>query len=300
MNTWLMATDKYLALVAKYRVAMEHGHWPNRKEMAEFIGEQQTRAKGSGTRIGLLPIFGVIQQRMSEEAYFYGMGFPTEFGIAAIQSMVANPDIGSIVLEIDSPGGIAHGTGEFADVVHQATKTKPVYAMINSLCCSAAYWIATAATKIIATPGADTGSVGVYNMHEDISALLSRIGVKIELIHAGKYKTEGNPYQPLTEEGRASLQDQVNVVYDRFVTAIARYRNLSSQAVRTKYGEGRSLKAPQALQAGMIDQIATLQELMDQLSRNHSTSQRGMRATEMRTLQLRQVQRKRRLVAGGV
>jgi len=67
---------------------------------------------------------------------------------------------------------------------------------VNSLCASAAYWIASQADEVVSTPGGLTGSIGVYTVHEDLSAASEAAGVKVTYISAGKYKTESQPFQP--------------------------------------------------------------------------------------------------------
>jgi ClpP class serine protease len=98
-----------------------------------------------------------------------------------------------------------------------------------------------------------------------MSAALDKEGVKVSLISKGKYKTEGNPYEPLTDEGRAAIQERVNEYYDAFVNAVARNRGVKPTSVRNGYGEGRVVGASQALEMGMVDRIGTLDETVNRL-----------------------------------
>ncbi|MCK1577810.1 S49 family peptidase [Bradyrhizobium sp. 174] len=173
--------------------------------------------------------------------------------------LAADPTIETIFLDIDSPGGYVTGTQEAADAVFAARKKKSVVALINPLAASAAYWIASQAETIIGVPSADIGSIGVFMCHYDCSAMLADLGVKPTYIYAGEYKTEGNSSQPLSEEGKAFYQSEVDGTYSDFINAVARGRGVSAQTVLDKFGKGRVYGAPQAKKLGMIDDISTIQ-----------------------------------------
>jgi ClpP class serine protease len=98
-------------------------------------------------------------------------------------------------------------------------------------------------------------------------------GVKTTLISAGKYKTEGNPYEPLSDEARAAMQAMVDDYYGMFTRAVAKGRGVSVDAVRNGFGEGRMVSASQAVKNGMADRVATL----DQVLASHGVSRSGNR-----------------------
>ena len=134
--------------------------------------------------------------------------------------------------------------------------------MANTLAASAAYWLASAADEMVVTPSGSVGSIGIVAMHEDVSKALEAEGVKVSIVSAGKYKTEGNPYQPLSVEGRAYLQSQVDQFGGMFVDGVARGRKVSSSQVRNGFGEGRMVLAAGAVRAGMADRVATFDETL--------------------------------------
>jgi ClpP class serine protease len=111
------------------------------------------------------------------------------------------------------------------------------------------------------------GAIGVFAVHEDLSESLAKEGVKVSLISEGKYKTEGNPYEPLSEEARAAIQGRVAEAYDMFVKAVARNRGVKPADVRNGFGEGRVVGAKQALALRMADRVATLDETVERLQR---------------------------------
>ena len=110
------------------------------------------------------------------------------------------------------------------------------------------------------------GSIGVYGVHEDLSKAAERLGVKTTLISAGKYKTEGNPWEPLSDLARSEMQSKVDAHYRQFTDDVAFGRGVSPGAVVKGYGEGRMLLARPALAAGMVDEIGTLDGVLEGIS----------------------------------
>lgn len=184
----------------------------------------------------------------------------------SVQLAAADRGIGAIVLAIDSPGGVITGVPEAADAIFAVRGQKPLYAVAAGLMASAAYWLGSAADTVIASPSAYTGSIGVWTMHADLSKLLDEMGIKLSLISAGKYKVEGNWFEPLGDDARAALQADVDDCYDAFLTAVARHRGVTTNAVRTGYGEGRVLSAARSKDAGLVDKVGTLGAVVAQLA----------------------------------
>ena len=107
---------------------------------------------------------------------------------------------------------------------------------------SAAYWLASAANEVIITPSGEVGSIGVLAAHQDVSAAMDRDGIKTTLVSAGRYKTEGNPFEPLTDDARGYLQSRVDDYYGMFIRAVADHRRVKIDAVRDGFGSGRSTR----------------------------------------------------------
>ena len=138
-------------------------------------------------------------------------------------------------------------------------------AVANSRAASAACWIGTAADELWVTPSGQVDSIGVFAAHEDISKALEEEGVKVTLVSAGKYKTEGMPYEPLSAEARASMQQMVDTFGNMFINAVARNRGIGSYAVKNGFGEGRMVLAQDAVRAGMADGLAALDQTVARL-----------------------------------
>ena len=120
--------------------------------------------------------------------------------------------------------------------------------------------------------GGDVGSIGIFAMHEDLTGVADKAGAKVTLIKAGKHKTEGHPFEPLNAESRAAIQARVDDAYARFVAAVAAGRRVSEAAVRRDFGQGRLVGAREALAAGMVDSIETLDQVIDRLRRSPTRS----------------------------
>jgi ClpP class serine protease len=130
---------------------------------------------------------------------------------------------------------------------------------------SAAYWLATQVDELVVTPSGSVGSVGVFAAHEDVSKAEELAGVKVTLISAGPHKTEGNEHEPLSDDARQSIQDFVNAYYAMFTTDVAKGRGTTRALVEANFGGGREVLAADALKAGMVDRVDTLENTVRRL-----------------------------------
>lgn len=222
-----------------------------------------TQPAGGGT-VAILPVMGVISQRMNMLSAFSG-GTSTEQLGREFGAIIADPTISAVVLDVDSPGGSVFGVQELWDQIYAARGSKPIVAVANSMAASAAYYIASAADEIVVTPSGEVGAIGVIATHYDESQLLSNEGVKVSFITAGKYKAEGNSAEPLDDEARAYMQQRVNDYYGMFVNSVAKGRGVSAAQVRSGMGQGRMLGAKDAKAAGMVDRVETLDQTITRL-----------------------------------
>jgi len=213
-------------------------------------------AASSGTGAAIIPIHGTLAPRMNALSEVSG-GATYEQASQALAQCVADPNVGTIVFDIDSPGGSVLGASEFAREVLAARTKKRIVAHANFEMCSAAYWIASCATEIVASPSSMVGSIGVYSIHEDLSHALEQLGVKLTYISAGKFKVDGNDAEPLSDSARARLQGLVDAHYTRFVGDVAKGRGVSESEVRGGFGEGSTLTSDEAMAAGLIGRLDT-------------------------------------------
>lgn len=184
-----------------------------------------------------------------------------------VRQAAGDPDVAGIMLLIDSPGGTVAGTHELADEVRAARKSKPVWAHVEDLGASAAYWLASQAERITAnSPTAMIGSIGTFQVIYDVSAAAEKEGIKTLLLSTGPLKGMATPGTKVTDEQVAHLQGLVNAVQGTFDAAVMKGRNLSAKelaAVR----HGGVLTAPQAQAAKLIDGVQPLAKTMAEFSR---------------------------------
>lgn len=243
------------------------------------IAEPAKAIRAVKGKVGVIPVWGPVQQRMSSELMKAG-GTPLDFVSRAFDRMMSDPSIGAIVMHFDSPGGSSFGVEELSTKIYNARGSKPIYSMADSCAASAAYWLATSADMVICTPSGLVGSVGVYIMHIDESKALADAGIAVTMVSAAKYKTELASHAPLSEDAKANLQRHVDAIYESFVGALKRNRNTTVDNVRTGYGQGRVMNATDALAAGMCDRCMSYEDLMARLTGGGSTgvSSAGMTA----------------------
>lgn len=217
--------------------------------------------------IAVLPFYGTVVQRTSANDEMSGGGLMSISKYTQqLRAAVADDSVGGILMDIDSPGGSVYGVQELASEILAARATKPIYAVANSLAASAAYWVGAAASEFYVTPGGQAGSIGVFMAHRNMAAAMEKEGIETKLISAGKYKTEGNPFGPLTAEAEANLQDTVDTYYGAFTRGVATARGVNVAAVREGMGQGRVLSATDSVKAGMADGVMTFDEVLQKLA----------------------------------
>lgn len=241
-----------------------------------LANEQKAYAIQDG--VAILPIEGVIAKRANLFSQISG-GVSTELVGRDFKSALADPAVHSIILAIDSPGGTVDGTISLADLV--ATSTKPVVTLASGTMASAAYWIGSAASSAYITDATTiVGSIGVVATHTDVSKAQAARGVKTTEIAAGKYKRIASSYEPLTKEGRQTIQDQVDYTYALFVDAVAKQRGVSTDKVLSDMADGRIFIGQQAIDAGLVDGVSTLDALVQQLNANRASGNSGHQASQ--------------------
>mgnify|MGYP002413556975 CR=1 FL=1 len=203
----------------------------------EPIGAASGSKRAGTNGVAIIPITGTIMPRANLMSEYSG-GTSVQSLTKQLRAALNDPEVGSILLDIDSPGGQVSNVPELSAEILASRGDKPIVAVANTLAASAAYWLAASADEIVVSPSAEVGSIGVLAMHQDVSQALEREGVVVNFIHAGKYKVEGNPYQPLDDEARGAIQARVDDYYDMFINAVAKGRGVKASDVRGGFGVG--------------------------------------------------------------
>jgi signal peptide peptidase SppA len=209
--------------------------------------------------IAVIPIEGTLVHRLGSIYPYSGMtGYD---GIRQLFAMAwDDPTARAIVLDIDSPGGEVAGCFDLVDAIHAARETneKPIWAILNESAYSAAYAIASAATRITVPRTGGVGSVGVIAMHCDMSRALTAAGLTVTVITYGARKADGVAESPLSKEARARFQADIDTMGDLFVATVARNRGLSAEAVKAT--EAGTFLGEAGVGAGFADAIASPDE----------------------------------------
>lgn len=216
----------------------------------------------ANAKVAVVPIHGTLVRRT--------IGLEAESGLtsyAAIASQIdaalASPEVAAILLDVDSPGGESGGVFDLADRIRAAAQVKPVWAVANDMAFSAAYALASAATKVFVSRTGGVGSIGVIAMHVDQSEKDAQDGVRYTAVFAGDRKNDLNPHEPISDEGHALLKAEVNRVYGLFVETVARHRGIEPSAVRDT--EAGLFFGQAAVAIGLADAIGTFDVALSQL-----------------------------------
>lgn len=216
--------------------------------------------------VAVIPVDGVLAKKMNLFSKISG-GASTQLIERDFKQALLDPLVKSIILAIDSPGGTVDGTQELASVIHSARGKKRVLAHTDGSMTSAAYWIGSAADQIyISGDTVAVGSIGVIAQHVDYSKAEDQAGIRVTEITAGKYKRIASEHTPLTEEGRAVIQEIVDDIYTAFVNDVARNRGTSAEDVLKRMANGKIFIGKKSMEAGLVDGVSTLQALIDDLN----------------------------------
>jgi signal peptide peptidase SppA len=213
-------------------------------------------------RVGILPIFGVISQRIGGLERMSG-GISTEEIGATLEDMAADRSLRSILLHVDSPGGSVAGVPELADKIRSLLGKKKITAFADPMAASAGYWIASQTAELTVAPSGQVGSIGVITAHIDETKAEAMKGIQTTVIASSPFKAEG--YLPLTEEARADIQGKVDAYHAMFVGAVARGRGVTEGKVAKDFGGGRMVMAKEAVTRGMADKIGTMEQVLKRL-----------------------------------
>lgn len=222
-------------------------------------GTRETAKPADPIRDGstiILPVTGTLAPR--------GLYGSTYYDALAdrVREAAADSKVGAIILAVRSPGGYVWGCAEAGDAIYEAREAKPIVAVADPYCFSAAYWLATQCSAFYCTTSGEVGSVGVRSGHTDMSGFEQKIGMVTTLVASSPDKIAGHPYAPLSDEDRADIQASVDESNVAFANAIARGRGMKAADVAAVHGTGKTFSAPRAVANGAIDGIATLRDVV--------------------------------------
>jgi protease IV len=199
-------------------------------------------------KVGVVEIQGVITE--SKEI------------IRLIKRFRENDDIKSIVIRIDSPGGVIGPSQEIYREIRKTTQEKKIVASMGSIAASGGYYIAAATDGIVANPGTITGSIGVIMAYTNFRKVLDKIGMVPVVIKSGPFKDMGSPTKDMSEEEKEVLQTFVDQAHRQFVTAIAEGRKMDIEHVKV-LADGRIYTGEEAVKQGLVDRLGNLEDAIE-------------------------------------
>ncbi len=177
--------------------------------------------------------------------------------VATLDALARDPNIGAIVLRIDSPGGSAMASEQMWRAVRRAREHKPVIASLGAVAASGGYYLASAADEIWADPATLTGSIGIYYGKVDFEVLAQRMGVHVETLGRGARSGATSLFRPFTDDERQRLEEMITRMYRLFLRRVAEGRGMTEEEVDA-LGQGRIYSGDRALQLGLVDRLGGL------------------------------------------
>jgi len=202
----------------------------------------------SGNKVAVLPLNGFLE----DAAPF----------LEELERYREMDDVKAIVVRIESPGGTIVPAQEIYEEIRKMKGEKPVLASLGNVAASGGYYVACAAEEIVANPGTLTGSIGVITAFPNYRELMNKIGVRTDIMKAGRYKDLGNPMREMTPEEAALEQSMLDNTHQQFIRDVALGRNRSVEEI-APLADGRTFTGEQAMEAGLVDRLGNLQDTID-------------------------------------
>ena len=297
LNVWAGSGDSisnYLALAEKYEASTSANH--------ELFQAYQTRLEDEED--GLDPVFGVqadriglsYLERIGNTAILningslvnahswwheYAKGSIMSYDAVrdAVSILRSSNDVSRVIVRVSSGGGMVAGLESAAKALNSLKLTKNTVVHVETSACSAAYWLSAGAGAIYADSMANIGNIGTMALLPDYSAAYAKEGVKFHLFKAGKEKGYGIPQVEFTEEEKTYFQSYVEKTNNFFLTHVSRARNLLMSDT-DKWAEAQTFFAGEAYAVGLIDKVASLEEVIGSLTASTNNGDTGMTISE--------------------
>lgn len=251
-RVWAMRRDDVMNVQAlEFRAAVVAGEQPAAAGPGQLLEGSYFARVIDGAAV--IPVRGPLMRTFSYWAWSY------EELRRDIDLALAEPSVKSIILDIDSPGGLVAGCDDCAAFIRGVTE-KPITAFVGGLGTSAAYWLAAATSEIHLGSGALVGSIGSLIEYVDFEPMFEKMGAR--MIRVVAEQSPNKRLDPESAEGKAEMQAIVNASGAAFVTAVAGFRGVSEAVVMDQFGQGLVFPGDEAIRRGMADGNATLEEII--------------------------------------
>ena len=268
---WMGTEDSFQAYEKAVPLAeTKHAEW-----LASSEGADEPDFPPLYERVGDVGVIKISGSLIPGEA-----GFLRYFGItgygdikAAVLEGIADKGAKSLMVYSDSGGGSVAGVEDAEAFIRSASTVKPMNAF-SEFSASAAYWLTSAAGHITAASTSINGSLGVIRVVTEYSKAFEKEGITKTVMRAGRYKALGNPYEPLSEDGKAEIQAKLDDLYQLFMGTVARNRGTTAIIADQVMGQGREFLGKRGLDAGLVDAIGDLEDALAYAKANRTLAAR--------------------------
>lgn len=228
---------------------------------------RETRQSGLSRASGGVAVITIVGSLVNRGAWIGAYsGLVSYEGIAAqVRDAVADDEVHSIILDIDSPGGEALGAFALADVIREARATKRVVAVVNDMAASAGYAIASAADEVVVSNSSVVGSIGVIMLRLDRTEQFAKEGIKTYVFSAGKFKADGHPLTEMDKAEAARFGTEIQQFYDLFVASVVAGRGGKVTEEQVRETEAGIFIGKSSIEAGLADRVGSFSTVLREL-----------------------------------
>lgn len=213
-------------------------------------------------KIAVIPVTGPIMT--DKQTTLYGTSISSREIANTLRSFKDDSSVKAILLDINSPGGSPVASDEISRAIDEVKLEKPVYALINEVGASGAFWIAVSADKVYASSMSTVGSIGVTSAGLGFEDFIREHNISYRRLVAGEHKDMGTPFRNLTQEEEAIIQGILNDIHAEFINHVAEKRNMTYAQVE-QYATGRIFLGSTAQEIGFIDELGYYPDAINEL-----------------------------------
>ena len=203
--------------------------------------------------VGVIKIEGSLVPGEAGWMRYFGITGYADIKAAVLEGL-ADKGAKSLMIFSNSGGGSVAGVEDAESFIAQVAQHKPTSAY-SEFSASAAYWLTSAAGHITTSPTGVNGSLGVIRVVTEYSKAFEKDGITKTVMRAGRYKALGNPFEPLSEDGKAEIQSKLDDLYQIFIDVVSRNRGTTAIIADQVMGQGREFLGKRGLEAGLVDSI---------------------------------------------
>ncbi|GAJ97707.1 signal peptide peptidase SppA [Geomicrobium sp. JCM 19055] len=227
---------------------------------------KEVMKNGSNGEIVVLELDGVIEDTGGNNGFF-SVGYHHRQFLEMLEDAMEDPLVDGIVITVNTPGGSVVASNAIYEQVVRSKEEfdTPVYVSMGEMAASGGYYIAAGADYIMAHPATLTGSIGtVMSAGLNFADLAEEWGISETSVSSGEYKQMGSPFQTLSEEEEALLQEISDDMYEDFTAVVAEGRGFSDEEIDT-LAQGQLFTGNQALENGLVDELGDLRDAVSHM-----------------------------------